>query len=400
MAEVINTNVFDTTKKFVDFAGLDYFWDKAKAYVDAEDAKLAARIKANEDAISSINDELNSLSGGAGSIATQIDNKIAALDLPNTYEAKGSAATALADAKTYADEEIAKLADEYDALGSAAAVAGDLDTHVDDTTVHITADERASWNTAKNQITAFLKDADMTEKAVDTLAELQTYMETDGAAATELVGRVAALEAIDHDTYKAADEALAAAMKAANDLAYDAKGAADAAKTAANSYTDQKITDLGMADYAKTADVNTAIAGVEAAYKAADTALETSLKAYADQAEADAVTTANAYADSLAGNYDAKGSAAQALADAKADADAKLANYTKTTEMTAAIEAAKNAAIADADTKLADYYNKKTIDTKLSENSAADQAYAKAYTDALFDSFQFAGTTDIDAIFA
>jgi hypothetical protein len=155
-----------------------------------------------------------------------------------------------------------------------------------------------------------------------------------------------------------------------------------------------------MGDYAKTADVNTAIAGVEAAYKAADTALETSLKAYADQAEADAVTTANAYADGLAGNYDAKGSAAQALVDAKADADAKLANYTKTTDMNAAIEAAKNAAIADADTKLTDYYNKKSIDTKLSENSAADQAYAKAYTDALFDSFQFAGTGDIDAIFA
>jgi hypothetical protein len=225
-------------------------------------------------------------------------------------------------------------------------------------------------------------------------------MDTDGAAATALVNRVGALEAIDHEAYKAADDALVIAMKASNDLAYDAKGAADAAKTAANTYTDNAITALGMADYAKTTDVNAAIAGVEAAYKAADTALETSLKAYADQAEADAVTTANAYADSLAGNYDAKGSATQALADAKADADAKLANYTKTTEMNAAIEAAKNAAIADADTKLSDYYNKKSIDTKFSENSAADQAYAKAYTDALFDSFQFAGTGDIDALFA
>jgi hypothetical protein len=36
------------------------------------------------------------------------------------------------------------------------------------------------------------------------------------------------------------------------------------------------------------------------AYKAADTALETSLKAYADQAETDAVNTANAYTDALA----------------------------------------------------------------------------------------------------
>lgn len=36
------------------------------------------------------------------------------------------------------------------------------------------------------------------------------------------------------------------------------------------------------------------------AYKAADTTLETSLKAYADQAETDAVNTANAYTDALA----------------------------------------------------------------------------------------------------
>ena len=123
---------------------------------------------------------------------------------------------------------------------------------------HITADERTSWNSAKASIDAFLKDADMTEKAVDTLAELQTYMTTDGAAAAELVGRVAALEEIDHE-----------------------------------------------------------------AYKGADTALETSLKSYVDQAESDALAAAKSYADGkfqVAGNYETAGAAAQALADAKADA--------------------------------------------------------------------------------
>ena len=85
---------------------------------------------------------------------------------------------------------------------------------------------------------------------------------------------------------------------------------------------------------------------------------------------------------------------------AKADTDSKLAAYTNTTSMTAAIEAAKSAAIADADAKLADFYNKKAVENLLAENSAADQAYAKAYTDALFGSFAFAGTTDIDSLFA
>ena len=46
---------------------------------------------------------------------------------------------------------------------------------------------------------------------------------------------------------------------------------------------------------------------------------------YADQAEADAIATAKSYADGLAGNYDAAGSAAQALTDAKAYTD-DLAN--------------------------------------------------------------------------
>ena len=61
MAEVINTNVFDATKKFVDFAGLDYFWDKAKAYVDGKvDAlnktieELKAADKTNAEAIAKV----------------------------------------------------------------------------------------------------------------------------------------------------------------------------------------------------------------------------------------------------------------------------------------------------------------------------------------------------------
>ena len=44
MAEVNNTNVFDAEKKFVDFAGLDYFWDKAKEHIDGADAELSGRI--------------------------------------------------------------------------------------------------------------------------------------------------------------------------------------------------------------------------------------------------------------------------------------------------------------------------------------------------------------------
>jgi hypothetical protein len=287
MAEVINTNVFDAEKKFVDFAGLDYFWEKAKAYVDGADKVTADKVAVLEGVVGDsskglvkdvnyILDELETISGGVGSVGTQIDNAIAALKLPETYEAKGAAAD----------------------------VAGDLADHAADAVAHVTADERASWNAAKTAIDTFLKDADMTEKAVDTLAELQTYMTTDGAAAAELVGRVAALEGIDHD-----------------------------------------------------------------AYKGADTALETSLKGYVD--------------GKVDGKFDAAGAAAtaksEAIAQAKADAAETLKSYYTKDEVDGLVDA---------------------LNGNIDSAQAAAETYAKTYTDALFTSFQFAGNSDIDKLFA
>ena len=51
MAEVINTNVFDANKKFVDFSGLDYFWTKAKTYIDGVDASMSAKVVVLENTV-------------------------------------------------------------------------------------------------------------------------------------------------------------------------------------------------------------------------------------------------------------------------------------------------------------------------------------------------------------
>ena len=286
MAEVINTNVFDAEKKFVDFAGLDYFWEKAKAYVDGADKVTADKVAVLEGVVGDsskglvknvnyILDELETISGGVGSVGTQIDNAIAALKLPETYEAKGAAD----------------------------AVAQTLSGHVADAVAHVTADERASWNSAKSAIDTFLKDADMTADAVDTLKELQTYMTTDGAAAAELVGRVKALEDGKDD------------------------------------------------------------------YKAADTALETSLKGYVD--------------GKVDGKFDAAGAAdtakSEAIAQAKLDAAETLKGYYTKDEVDGLVDA---------------------VNGNIDSAKAAAEAYAKTYTDALFTSFQFAGETDIDKLFA
>ena len=53
----------------------------------------------------------------------------------------------------------------------------------------------------------------------------------------------------------------------------------------------------------------------------------------------------------------------------------------------------------DAAEVLKAYYTKTEVDNLLSTNSTGDRAYAKQYTDELFNSIQFAANSDIDALF-
>ena len=181
MAEVINTNVIEAGKKFVDFSGLDYFWTKAKTYIDGVDASMSAKVVALENTVGdstkglvkdvkSIQDELNSLSGGAGSIATQINNAIAALDLVNTYEAKGEAAKVETAAKSYADG----LAVNYDAAGAAATAEQNAKDYADD----------------KFQIAGDYEAAGTAAAAIEALKLSETY-EAKGAAAEAQAAAIA-----------------------------------------------------------------------------------------------------------------------------------------------------------------------------------------------------------------
>ena len=211
--------------------------------------------------------------------------------------------------------------------------------------------------------------------------------------------RVAVLEAIDHN--KLATDASAAAVATVLDGAPESF---DTLKEVA-----QWIANSESA--ASAADLVTRVAALEAidhdAYVAADTKV---------------LDDAKAYANGLAGNYDASGAAAQALADAKSYADGKFqvaGNYEVAGTADAKIAAldlpntyeakgeaakAQAAAIAQAKLDAADalksYYTKSEVDNLLSTNSTGDRAYAKQYTDELFNSFQFAQNSEIDALFA
>lgn len=392
MSEVINNNVFAETKKFVDISSLDYFWDKAKGYIDGVDTAMSAKVSANETAIKAINDELNSLSGGAGSIQTQIENAITALKLAETYEAKGDAAKAEAAAKTYTDEEIAKLsfdeagtaktladaaekaakdyadglAGNYDAAGTAAGLDAAMNTRV----AALEAIDHAAL-AADASAAAVATVLDGAPEKFDTLKEVAEWISSNesAASAADLVTRVAALEAIDHDAYVDAD---ATNLQAAKDYAdgkfqvagnYEEAGAAAAAETAAKAYTDEEIGKLS--------------------FDAAGTA--------ASEAAA-ALSEAKTYTDGKDSAMNTRVAAVEAREEYK--------SATVNAAIEAAAEAAKNAAIADAAEALKSYYTKTEVDNLLATNTAADQAYAKNYTDALFNSFKFAQNSDIDALFA
>lgn len=188
----------------------------------------------------------------------------------------------LATAKKYTDDEITELnISQY-------AKQSDLDTHTGDKVVHITADERTAWNAAE-------------KNAKDYADGLKTEIEGGYAAAdATLKGEVigASTDASTADTIygakKYADEKAAAAQIAAEATA---SGALANARTEITAEIDADVKALKDGDVKANADAIAIINGTETTDGSIAKALADA-KAYADTAESDAVTTANAYTDS------------------------------------------------------------------------------------------------------
>lgn len=129
----------------------------------------------------------------------------------------------------------------------------------------------------------------------------------------------------------------------------DAKAAGTAATTALNEY--KTANDAALAEIKSTADASTTMADVEAKGYAVATdvageiarveGLVSAEASRADAAEKKALADAKAYADGLAGNYDASGAAAAAETAAKAYADGLAVNYDAAGSAAAAEAAAK-----------------------------------------------------------
>lgn len=241
------------------------------------------------------------------------------------------------------------------------------------------------------------------EGEIDTLqADLNTAETGLKARVTTAEGAIDALEALVGDT-KVADQ-ITNAINALNlATTYEAKGEAAKVQGALDTYknsNDAKILEHTNAIAANTnaiagikdgstidsfADVETALAGKEAAGAAGQ-----------------ALTDAKAYADGLAGNYDAKGAAATAESNAKAYAkeyaDGLAGNY----DAAGSAAAAETAAKKHADDELTRLVGDKTVGTQISEAitglDLANTYAAKSHKHVKADITDFAHTHEIGEV--
>lgn len=203
-----------------------------------------AAIQANTDAIALLNGNAET----AGSVAKSIADAIAALNLANTYEAKGAADEALAAAKTYAE-------DEADAAESAAKGHADSLNTAMDTRVKAIEEALGDAGSVAGKITAAIEALDVTDTAVEG-QYVSAVNEVDGKV---VVSRVALPDY--SETYDAKGAAAAvqgnldkevtraqAAEKAASDAAAAADAKAAGAQSAAEAADAKAVAAQGDVD--------------------------------------------------------------------------------------------------------------------------------------------------------
>ncbi len=305
--------------KLVDITGLSRYHEKLKGLLNEK-----------QDVI----DDLDAIRSGAAAGAGALDAaKEYADGLATNYEAAGTAAEALDAAKEYVDS---KVDGKFDAAGTAAGLNDAMDLRVK--ALEAIDHEKLATDASAAAVATILDGA---PEKFDTLKEVADWISASDTAssAADLVTRVTALEAIDHDAYVDADvQVLADANAYADGLAsnYDAAGAAATAEQNAKDYADGKF--------------------------------------------------------QVAGNYETAGAAAQALVDAKAYVDGK--GYATTAQVDA-----KQDAISDLETiRSGAAAGATALQAVPAEYVTETELTGKGYLTA--NDLVFAEDGDIDALFA
>ena len=327
-----------------------------------DDTKVKEDIKANADAIDAIEADYlkaadkTELSDAITAEAERADKaekaNAAAIKVIADDYLKAADKTALQEQITTNANAIERLtngvsAEEVDGVNDLIQYVKDHGTEVTGMKADIAANAKAIADQA-------IADAAAYETKTDASAKLTEAKEYADGLNTDMAARVDVLEKIDHDAYVAADETVLASAKTyadgldsamntrvlaleaidhehANKAELDLIASGDKAKwdaAAAKAHEHANSAELAKIADGDVAKWNGAQAAAEATAAAALSAAKTELEGKitaetnrATAAEEKALTDAKAYADGLAVNYDAKGSAAQALVDAKAYAD-------------------------------------------------------------------------------
>lgn len=344
-------------KKFLDQAGVSTLWSKVAEKVAAEEARARAAEEAAAAAASAAQADVDALETYVGvipegyseaSIVAFIQKRaqeVLAAASGGSSESAAAVLQALNDYIALNDPKVQKNTNDIAAIVADYLTSADKEELAED--IAANAEEILRIDNALKA--AIENDGE----GLDSIKELATWIEEHGVEAAGYAAAIEALELLVGDTAVAtqianaiAAENLAQYAKAADLVATNENLAALVAKVdtgdkTVSAYVTDAINALKIGDYATAADLTALVARVAALegkvadLEAADVlldgrigAIEAKVPAW-DAAEANA----KAYADGLAKNYDAAGSAATAEANAKAYSDTNLATakaYTDT----------------------------------------------------------------------
>lgn len=291
-------------KKFLDQSGVSTLWGEVAKNLAAEKARAEAAEAAALAAAQAAQADVDALEVLVGSLPAETDAKTVV-----EYVNKKTEGIATDAALSELQKTVDGHTDAIDLLNGDAETVG---------SVANTATAIAAAEVAKIVANA---DADF-----DTLKEIADWILNDTTGAADMANDIAALQAqmagVDETVVKSIAAAIDAALKVEGAdkyaLAADLNALALRVKALEDANLDNRVKALEDMFGGAEGTVEDLIADAKAE------AISTAAGDATNKANA-AEAAAKAYADGLAGNYDAKGSAAQALVDAKAYSDTNLA---------------------------------------------------------------------------
>ena len=366
-----------------------------KEYVDEKTSGIAsdAALNALGERVTAAEGDIDALELKVGSetVSNQIDSKISDLNLSETYDAKGAAAQALVDAKSYADGKDAAISAAKSAADAAQADVDALELKVgtvpaDKTVVQMIADAQAAATYDDTQVKADIKanadaiavlngdgEGSVDKKITDAFNDFSTKV-TDDAVVNSYK------ELIDWAATHGAEAAeMAAAITAIENILAGIGGDGESATVVA--YVSAAIDALKIGDYAKVADL-TALAGRVTTAEGEIDALQADSHTHANKAELDLIQPGDK------AKWDAAEQNAKDHADGLNTAmDTRVkaieGDYLKDADKTALEEAIS----AEATTaRAAEKANADAISAEVTRATAAEAKAltdAKAYTDGL-----------------